>query len=647
MSTAEPPSPIKLTISPGIFQLPIAHLAATNKQAVAAPILADLELIATPAVPSLYEHVFKPAPDAVFAQLTLPLWSQYYTADPEFLRQSQTLLKAWPLPAPAAEPSLEPSLQPSLEPSLERSMATIWADISNEAHFADKYHYIEYHYLERLNSNAKFMQIFSLYNMTSPIFSLMLPIFFLIMPFFILKMQGIPITMEKFVEILKMLFKRHQLGQLFNVANGGYDKMIYAVVSLIFYGMQVYQNITSCRKFYANMQVIHHQLLTTRTFVETTLRDMAQYEQVCASANLTTYTPFRAELLKQQAVLQALSSTLQPITPYAALSLQKCGQIGYVMKTFYDLNKHEPYKVALQYAFGFAGYLQNLAGLKSNLAAKKVAACTFITASEAVAAKPTSKKKKKKNSKAQQKGGASSCSTTTTTTTTTTTSQFVGAYFPALADRNPVKNSYSLDKHGLITGPNAAGKTTLLKTTLINILLAQQTGFGFFEAATLQPYDVVHCYINIPDTSARDSLFQAEARRCKDILTAITLDAKLRHFCVFDELYSGTNPYEAIGSAYAFLKYLNKHDNATFMITTHYLALCEKLDQEPTMQNYHMAVDTRGAKASAAATEHFTYTYKLVQGISTIKGGIKVLRDLDYPSEIIECTQRTIAKLFV
>ena len=101
------------------------------------------------------------------------------------------------------------------------------------------------------------------------------------------------------------------------------------------------------------------------------------------------------------------------------------------------------------------------------------------------------------------------------------------------------------------------------------------------------------------------------------------------------------------------------------MITTHYLALCEKLDREPTMQNYHMAVDQTLSKSStdagaaavpaapaapaapAVATEHFTYTYKLVKGISTIKGGIKVLRDLDYPTEIIECTQRTIAKLFV
>ncbi len=64
----------------------------------------------------------------------------------------------------------------------------------------------------------------------------------------------------------------------------------------------------------------------------------------------------------------------------------------------------------------------------------------------------------------------------------------------------------------IITGPNASGKTTILKTTLINTILTQQFGCGFYSEATMYPFNHIHCYLNIPDTSGRDSLFQSETR---------------------------------------------------------------------------------------------------------------------------------------
>ena len=50
------------------------------------------------------------------------------------------------------------------------------------------------------------------------------------------------------------------------------------------------------------------------------------------------------------------------------------------------------------------------------------------------------------------------------------------------------------------------------------ILTSQQFGCGYYDSAQFTPYSVLHSYINIPDTSGRDSLFQAEATRCKNIL---------------------------------------------------------------------------------------------------------------------------------
>ena len=120
----------------------------------------------------------------------------------------------------------------------------------------------------------------------------------------------------------------------------------------------------------------------------------------------------------------------------------------------------------------------------------------------------------------------------------------------------------------------------LTSISLLNILFSQQVGYGAFKKGKITPFHYIHAYINIPDSISRDSLFQAEARRCKDILDIIEQDPYKNHFCIFDELYSGTNPYEAVATAYGYLSYISKNPNIRFMLTTHYIRLC-KLFKKP------------------------------------------------------------------
>lgn len=182
-----------------------------------------------------------------------------------------------------------------------------------------------------------------------------------------------------------------------------------------------------------------------------------------------------------------------------------------------------------------------------------------------------------------------------------------------------------MSKNIIITGPNASGKTTILKTILFNQIFSQSCGFGFYSKATVPVYNSIHCYLNIPDTSGRDSLFQAEARRCKEIIDS--LEDKQKHFCIFDELFSGTNPNEASASSYGFIKYLNSLNNIDFILTTHLVDICYKLDDDVINSNMNV---------KQLDDFNFEYTYSIKNGISSIKGGLKVLSDLQYPKVVLD-----------
>ena len=180
----------------------------------------------------------------------------------------------------------------------------------------------------------------------------------------------------------------------------------------------------------------------------------------------------------------------------------------------------------------------------------------------------------------------------------------------------------------------------MLKSVAINILLSQQFGCGYYEKAKIKPYNEILSYINIPDTSQRDSLFQAESRRCKHIIERIEEEedygqppVKDKHrkkektfLCIFDELYSGTNPDEAIASAISYIDYLSTYKNVNLLLTTHFVKCCsyfEKTSEKVT--NKHMA------------------QYKIKKGISRKKGGLDILKQLYYPNEIIQKSHRIIS----
>jgi len=581
-----------------VFKVPIYY----NEQTMALDkhIIKDLELIETmdpSACEPLLYYAYKPS--SKLGKQAVEQLSQQYTTDTKFLEETQCLLQSY-------------VTVPSLSLNEKDSIIALWDEIKLDTGFKEKYQYIDWSMWEYLNKSDYFLQLMSMYNLASPVISLCVPFIILIIPFFVIQVKGLKISIGEYMDVLKQIAANHAIGKLFTKFHSvKLDEKIYILLSAAFYLFSIYQNILTCVRFHQNMTKIHSYLQEVANYIQQT--ETIASHVLSYTSKLSTYKEFNRITQEKVAVLSTFKKQLDMITPYC-LSYKKIGGLGHVLKQFYDLYQEPSYHEAFLYSFGFHGYVETIDGLAQNIREKHIHAAK-IAPNQAYDKKQTNKKQnnKKQNNKKQKK----------------IHTQLKDAYYPALIHKTPTKNSILLKKHITITGPNASGKTTILKTALINLIITQQVGCGFYKSATITPYKHFHCYLNIPDTSGRDSLFQAEARRCKEILDCIQEnDIKEKHFCVFDELYSGTNPEEAVSSAYAFMKYLIQYKQVDCMLTTHFLQVCEKLEGNNTIQNCHM--DTISAK------DDFTYTYMLKKGISRVRGGVRVLLDMNYPKEIIE-----------
>lgn len=593
------------------FSLPISYN--KNSQKLETHIIKDLELSACldPNATSIYAHMFKPS--TCFGEKLLEIMPNQYTTDETFLKDTQKLLKTYE------------TKEIKYSADDFKNVLTIYDEIKNDREFREKYCYLDWEQIAFLNKNPVFMQLMSVYNLSSPVMSLFLPIVMLIIPFIVIKFKGIELNVEEYINILKQIISSHAIGKVFTQFNSvDLQQKIYLLISAAFYLFSIYQNILTCRRFYKNMEIIYNYLRPLLKYLNYSAQQMRDF--ITKYSHLTSYSAFLQNMQTQLTQIEYMQTTfgrIQRLDEPFSVSLSTAKQIGEVMTTFYDIHDNRLNHNAFMYSFGFHGYIDNIRGLQSNILSNNINYCEFSVKSKSKSKNKEEKEKSKDNNakdndKKEEKEKEKDKQVT----------RFKGAYYPALIGSDPIKNSYDLQKHLIITGPNASGKTTILKTTLINLIMSQQFGCGCYSSATIQPYTHMHCYLNVPDTMGRDSLLQAEARRCKEIIDSIDYhDKNDRHFCVFDELYSGTNPEEAIISARVVMNYLAKRKNVSTILTTHYIKLCKQLNRNRNIRNCHMKVKKM--------EDNFEYSYLLEKGISTVKGGVKVLIDMDYPVEIL------------
>lgn len=563
------------------FQLPISYLPKEQLHPISEVVQQDLELVVSKSETSrsMYNHLFQPSHP--FAEQTIQEWKGQYTSNIPYLEETQQVIQ-----------STDENATYAVEYS---TLMDIWKDTKENDAFLEKYHYIEWDMFKNLNKSSGFLQAMTITNMMSPVISLILPLLFLIFPFIILKIRGIPITVSIYMEVLTDIAKYHFIGKtLTTLRDLSLEKLMYLVMGFMFYFYQLYQNTLMCVRFYKHIHRINRFVVSLKSYVQTSIQNMEAFANQHESKS--TYGRFCKTVRYHAYTLKRIHTLFDPIYPISNFMF-KMGGVGYLLKCYYEVHSNVHFEQSLRYSFGFEGFLDNLRGIKKHLDA-----------------------------------GSMQCSMFSQTEST----HFRGQYYPPYyADPTHVKNNCHMQRKMIITGPNASGKTTYLKTTTLNILFTQQFGCGFYQNSVLRPYTHIHSYLNIPDTSERDSLFQAESRRCKDILSKILEypeEKGERHFCIFDELYSGTNPSEATKAAYAFMKYLTQYSNVDFILTTHYVSVCKKLKKNREIQMRKMdVVQEKGGSLK--------YTYVMKSGISKIEGAIHILKEMDYPQEILDDIQ--------
>ena len=198
--------------------------------------------------------------------------------------------------------------------------------------------------------------------------------------------------------------------------------------------------------------------------------------------------------------------------------------------------------------------------------------------------------------------------------------EFRGVFHPMLSD--PVANDITQERNMILTGSNASGKSTFIKSVAINLILAQTICTCTAESACVPRCGVITSMAVRDDLASGESYYIREIKYLKR-MTECVKQGKLL-FLAIDEILKGTNTKERIAASKAVLRYFNS-ENCILMAATHDIELaeafegiydncyfCEKLDEDDII-----------------------FDYRIHKGICRSSNAIKLLSVIGFPDEIV------------
>jgi DNA mismatch repair protein MutS len=187
----------------------------------------------------------------------------------------------------------------------------------------------------------------------------------------------------------------------------------------------------------------------------------------------------------------------------------------------------------------------------------------------------------------------------------------------------------------ILTGPNMAGKSALLRQTALIVLLAQAGSFVPADSARIGICDKIFTRVGASDNISRgESTFMVEMLETSMIMHNLSP----RSLVLLDEIGRGTSTYDGMSIARALVEYLHEHGKgAKTLFATHYHELNDLESLYPRVKNFHIAVREAG--------HDIIFLRKLREGGVAHSFGIHVARLAGMPREVLESAEKTLHAL--
>ena len=193
-------------------------------------------------------------------------------------------------------------------------------------------------------------------------------------------------------------------------------------------------------------------------------------------------------------------------------------------------------------------------------------------------------------------------------------------YHPLIV--NPVSNSIDVDKSVLLTGSNASGKSTFIRTLALNALLSQ-TIYTSISKKYVAPFYQIYSSMALTDNLlGGESYYMVEIKSLKRVLVADT--TKYPVLCFIDEVLRGTNTLERIAASSHILNEI-VHNNTMCIAATHDIELTKILEREYECYHFREQVLENDIK----------FDYKLYKGPAKSRNAIKLLKIIGYDDKIV------------
>lgn len=203
-----------------------------------------------------------------------------------------------------------------------------------------------------------------------------------------------------------------------------------------------------------------------------------------------------------------------------------------------------------------------------------------------------------------------------------------------------IANDLTLDVNNqqiiILTGPNMAGKSALLRQTALIVLLAQAGSFVPAESAEIGIVDKIFTRVGASDNISRgESTFMVEMLETSTILHNLSE----RSLVLLDEIGRGTSTYDGMSIAWSIVEYLHEHPKfrAKTLFATHYHELNDLEQIFPRVKNYHISVKE--------VEKRVIFLRKLVPGGVAHSFGIHVARMAGMPSDVVKRAERVLKQL--